>query len=201
MSCRVFKEKQIDKKYIKQFWKDWQKPEKTKKTLIPDSHWTRTVLRVSPTVLGTVRRFKNAKEARRYIKNSKENETQIIEANPKLFVLQPIQFLSKKGNLVLERVYTGPDCINFYLKKGRYFSALKRRLRIKGINLDQEKDFSNVKKHLERALDELQKIIYFKKIYITINDVNYLLLDFDQKTKKFILGIIDHENPRSIQEN
>lgn len=196
---KLFPTKKLDRKYIRDFWKNWQKPERARKKLFLSG---REVLRVSPTTLGTVRKFRTTEEARAYVRNTMLIEKTIMDEKPKTFELQPVQFFSRKDSLLLEGVYRGPDVNAFMfpeLKEPRYLESLKKRLKRKGIDLDKKEVFLKIKKIVSKAYEELLRI-EVAKMPIATEACNLLFLDFDPKTKKVLFAIVDHEQPRSIQE-
>ncbi|MFA4855938.1 MAG: hypothetical protein WC634_05130 [archaeon] len=198
---RAFPPKTVALARIKKFWKEWQNPEKARQELLPGTPWHRKVLALSPTTLATVRRFRNPEEARQYVINTLNIERTVREANPKKFALQQVQFFSRKGNLLLERVYPAQsvDFVLNVLRKSRHSEALKRKLKRKGINLNNSEHYLRFEDAVQQAYEELLKIEK-TKLQTRIHPVNILVLDFDPATSRVLFAIIDHELPPSIKE-
>lgn len=142
LEVRQFKPRKVKREDIGRFWESWGAQRRKGKRLISESSlWSRSVFAFSPSILVTVRRFENVERASRYVLNSRKNEQQIINAKPKSFDIQPIEFIDRREANLLERVYPGPDCYQFGFREGRYSGALKRRLKRKGIDLDKKSGF------------------------------------------------------------
>ncbi len=199
-ALRIFPRKKIGKRRIGLFWADWEQGKRARGILVP-SYWKRKVMAISGTALVTVRRFPGPGKAREYAKNQMMVEREIMMMNPKHFVLQPVQFFGIRGNNLAERVYPGPDCKHFSRGEGRYFNALKKRLKRKGI--DMATDYRKLSHILYEAMKELQGIGYImrkKGIGISAIHNNFLVLDFDLEGKKALIAIIDREYPASLPE-
>jgi len=198
---RVWADKAVAPEQVQAFWRKVGSGEKVQKRLLPGTKWARDVLAVSPSALTTVRRFYGEKNAALYMRNSRLIVERLMAENPRTFVIQPVQFISRHGSMVLERVYPGVDMEHFGKRIGRYFWVLQRRLQRKGIDLGNERQFRRVKDALENAYKEAQEI---RKrcggLDFTTSKQNYLLLDFDPTTRKVLLAIIDHEFPGSKTE-
>jgi hypothetical protein len=200
----VFKPKKVKPELIEKFWREWEeqharepKEEDKRRERLASKPWTRTVWALSPSVAVTVRRFRSEEFAKKYMESQREIEKTIIKKiNPVHFSLLPVQFFGRRGPNILERVFPGPDVFHFEYKDGRYYRALKRRLKRRGINLDDPKDYRLVERAALRALGELTK----KYRRIAVIDVNVIFLDYDPRTRKALLAIVDHELPDSIKE-
>jgi len=200
---KIFQPKTVKPEHVERLWREWQKPEKPKKRLVDGySQCGRKVWALSPTLLATVRRFGTPEQAKEYIEHSKQVEAEVMEANPKKFVLQPTQFIDVRGANILERVYPGPDCLHFRLSRRslgsnpRYFAALKRRLERKGINLDKQAQLFEMERIVYEAFLELREL----GASGIREEINTLFLDFDPKTQKVLFAIIDHAYKGSICE-
>ena len=204
-SSMILRIKKIEFSTIKNFWHNFfllkKKGNTRKKVLSGDSYWAREVFAVGSGMIGTVREFGDVKLASEYVRNQKIIEKVIMRFKPKLSVIQPVQFISRNGRFILERVYMGPNVSDFLGRRGRYFNALSKRLKKKGIDLSKQKDYNLVASAVENALRELDDCyIVRSREGINFNptaDVNKVLLDFDPKTKNVLFVIIDHENPAS----
>jgi len=204
-ALKVWKHKKIQRKEIEKAWRDWQAGRRQRERLIPHSNkasflWQRVVFALGHSTLVTVRRFPSIKGAVFYMKHSKHIDKELMASNPKKFVLQPVQFFSRRGANILERVYPGPDFHMLQYKHGRYYEALKKRLKRKGINLDKKEDYLRVFNAFNDGRNEAIRIAQRKGLVFNLEIPNMLVLDFDPKTEKVVLGFIDRETPMSIQE-
>jgi len=176
-------EKQPSQARLEAFWKDFEAGKRIGERLTPSRG--RKVIAVTPTVLGTVRRFKSVAEAENYARKADTFLTTIKRANPKNFELLPIQFFGIKGKNLLERVYLAPTVSDFQLKEGRYINWFIERMKNKGISYKEANKASN------KACDELGVIVKKHHLNIDTNATNVLVLDYDPKTRKILFGLID----------
>jgi len=195
----VLKPKKVAKKHIWAFWLKQLHPRKIRRQLVPSEHWTRKVETLSPGTITTIRRFSSTEKAEQYIKDSKQAEDEVMLGNPKHFVIQPVQFFDRKGKWLLERVYRGPDFFRFKRKEGKYFNALKIRLKKKGIDLEDSEKFKEIKEKISKAGQELNKLLV-TKLQRGSPEVNFLILDYDLETSKVLIAFIDTEYPNSLRE-
>jgi len=193
------KPRDVSRARIDGFWEAFESGEKRGGQLA-DYTWKRKAFSLSPTSLATVRSFRTPVEALQYQKNSDKFRQEIMKKKPKHFTLQLVQFFDRKGDHLLERVYTGPNLVDFSDSVGRYYGFLKQRLKKKGIDLDDPKQFTEMNKKLGKAFKELEGLFFpLSKHGNGLDDVNTLILDYDPKTKKFLLALIDHEHPQSLR--
>ncbi len=196
-SLKQYKAKKVKPDYVKKFWREWKSPEKVGKHLLPKTCWGRKVWALSLTTLVTVRRFSNKTNAKIYVKKSKAIERKIMKANPQHFVLQPIQFFGIRRGQVLERVYPGSNYMHLNAARKdivRYKNLLQRKLKRKGTSIQKADKMIGV------AVKELQKIQQENNILPAYKS-NILVLDFDPKTGKTMLAIIDHERIKKMPES
>lgn len=176
-------EKQVSRERLDAFWKDFEAGKRVTKRLTPI--YGREVVAVSPAMLGTIRRFESEAAAKEYIKKSSALFNAIKQINPKNFDLQPIQFLDRKGPNLLERVYLAPNIADLMLERGRYFNKFMRRMGSKGVS------YLEVKIASHKAFGELDEITFKRQIQMDFNPANFLVLDYDPKTRKVLFGLVD----------
>ncbi len=129
------REKTVSHRQLRAFWEDYVAGGRVRKKITP--YYRRTVVSITPSSIGTVRRFSSREHLIKYKKNTRIIEKAAAEFEPKRFEVQPVQFFGQKGQSLIERVYTGPnlfEVINLFKEGNRYFPFLVRRLKRRKID-------------------------------------------------------------------
>ncbi|MDO8647702.1 MAG: hypothetical protein Q7R70_04785 [Candidatus Diapherotrites archaeon] len=193
-----FPKKTVSRERLDSFWTDWRVGKRVKKFILPMFN-ARQVVAVSPSVLGTVRRFRSDDQARVYWHDADKVNKIVKLLKPKTFNLLPIQLLDLNGSNILERIYLAPTIsdIEGEIKGGifqnRHFKHLAARLERKNVPIEK------VWKACEKAAEEADKIskiegqkLHGASFYLfDSHKSNILVLDYNPKTKKVLLGLVD----------
>ena len=184
-----FPQKKIARERLNAFWRDYKKGKRVRKLISPYSKYNnRQVIAVTKTVIGTVRVFRSETGAKEYAKITKGVFESIKKANPKTFELHPIQILDIRGKNVLERVYLTPSILDIkcsWFENRKYLTDFVKRINKKGIPLKK------IEEKIYEAYMELQSIRVEKALNFDHGENNVLVLDYNPKTKKVLLGLVD----------
>ena len=197
------KPKKVSEKYIADFWKRHSNGKINSRQLVLNR--VRRYYAISPTILGTVRRFPNALDLREYIGHATSSVKKINALKPKNFELMPAQVLDidYKKNYALERVYQRPSVEqvlgekrikifvdlkkeeNFEKQSMPFLNSFKARMQEKGIK------FEEVKKSVKKAFIEFERKAEKLGLNIDSHNSNILVIDYNPGTKKVVFAVID----------
>ena len=190
--------KPLSKSRQKAFWRAYAAGTLSGKKLT--SGWMRKVVRISPSIAGTIREFENRVQLREYKTRARNIEQALARFNPNLFEIKPVEFLSQKNNLLVERVYRAPNIFHikfqmyetrtaFLTAYSRYFPALKKRLEKKGVRFSVIKD--QLYSDLNLLWSNIEKCATKFHIRADFAESNMLVHDYDPVKRKFLISFID----------
>lgn len=187
---------------VRNVWKNYET--RAKQQIIKnDPNYDRKVFAIKKGVLATIREFGNSKNLKNYKKITRQFEIFVKNSKPLSFELFPTQFLAQKNNLLIERVFPRPNSHAFgeiFISKtgeNRYQNLFLRILKNKKLKISQ-KEFQ---KKLFEARSDFYKIVKdFEKqtkLHLDYNGGNLIVLDYNEKTGKFVFGFIDILTPNN----
>ena len=146
---------------------------------------------MTASTLGTVRTFFSQEDFRLYIQ--KVNRTNQLGSKTRFehFHFQPTQLFAvdRKGRRVIERTYLAPsvsDILRDELSDSRYGKKFDNGMRENKVNS------AELKMNLIKAVIELKERVW-KQTHYDSHQTNLLVLDYDPKTKKPTIAIVDHQ--------
>lgn len=203
--------KKVNPKYIDAFWKDYFSGIIEKRTFnrflnsklnyIGSYNSSLILFRITPTVVGTVRKF-SIKDFPKYkmLYSRLKKDFSEIKLKKSEVVLVDVLSIQKDGRYfyVLERVFPSISVLNFEFflkhtfstnlnKENRFFRSFLKTFRESGLS---QKSFHT---KLKKAFFEFKKHKKIKRYgnSIDIAENNLIILGYDKKKDKFRFGFID----------
>jgi hypothetical protein len=199
MMLRRPPQKKLSSEQRRQFWKKYAVGEiKENKKRQFTRNRSRMPVYASPTLMGTVRRFRSKKDLLEHIKIVSKINRLGIQTKFETFEFQPTQILAidRKKLQTVERVYRAPNTRQILEENPEngfgspFGKQFWRRMQQKGVSLEE----------LRKALNDANNEISTKILHnpqapsFDFFNQNILLLDFDPETKKPLIAIVDHGN-------
>ncbi len=192
---------------VARFWTDWSEGKRRRTGRKSQKPWfdqsgfrKRVPVKVTPTLLGTVRTFENRKYLRQHLRYVTAVNKFFRKAKFRYFEFQPTQIFSvdRKNLRTLERVYPAPNA--FSIKSAGegsllYGKWLSRRLRKKNVPFQAFLGILGeaLTEFRRTAFDAASDVAPRNRLYgIDVSDSNILVLDYDPVQKKVLLSFVDH---------
>ncbi|MDD5147880.1 MAG: hypothetical protein PHH08_00265 [Candidatus ainarchaeum sp.] len=201
MPLRRPPEKKLSPERQKLFWREYDAgriKESTKRVLDRTmGTGSRKPVYASPSMMGTVRNFRTRKDMLRHIQKFARTNKIGTQTKFETFEFQPTQILAvdRKNLRTLERVYRAPSVARILdanaetvfgtLSNSHFGRKFLERMQKKRARLQ------DMQSAVRRALLEIDEKI-LPKIGFDPSESNILVLDFDPKTKKPLIAIVDH---------
>jgi hypothetical protein len=191
-SVRRPPEKKLSPEQRRQFWGRFGAGEiKENNKRLFASGWRRAPVFASPSLMGTVRKFSSREDLLEHIKSVSRMNRFGMQTKFETFEFQPTQILAldRKNLQTLERVYRAPNGRQILEENPEngfgspFGKQFWRKMQQKGVGLEE------LKKAFNNAYTEIWTKIY---VHFDLQRTNILVLDFDPKTKKPLIAIVDH---------